>query len=333
MRKIISLSIIAGVVFCFNSVKAQDFHLSQYDAAALNHNPAMTGMFKGDYRFHGHYRTQWSAVATRPFQTGFFSFDSRINDKFSAGAHIANFNAGAGNYNALSFMISGSYLLTLNKAKTHFLSAGLQAGAFQKSLDFSSLYFENQYTQVGGGGFDQALSSNEPMGNQSMINHDANFGLLYFFAKQGARVQPFAGLTAYHLTRPRETFFGQDNILPMRFLFHGGASIGVSEKVELLPKVYYMHQKEANELTFSLMGHFYLSNPDIYLIGGLTYRNQDAAIVEAGAKVKRFIFRMSYDFNVSTLRLSSNGRGGSEFSLSYIFNKQNPNPIPSCPRL
>ena len=57
------------VVFTIHG-KAQDFHLSQYDAAALNANPAMTGVFKGEYRIHAHYRNQWSAFTTKPFTTG-----------------------------------------------------------------------------------------------------------------------------------------------------------------------------------------------------------------------------------------------------------------------
>lgn len=41
--KILVLSITIGLTF---QLSAQDFHLSQYDAAALNTNPALTGMLK-----------------------------------------------------------------------------------------------------------------------------------------------------------------------------------------------------------------------------------------------------------------------------------------------
>jgi hypothetical protein len=37
---------------------AQDGHLSMYDAAPLYLNGSLTGVFEGDYRFHGQYRTQ-----------------------------------------------------------------------------------------------------------------------------------------------------------------------------------------------------------------------------------------------------------------------------------
>lgn len=313
---------------------AQDFHLSQYDAAALNFNPAMTGMFKGDYRIHGHFRTQWSAVVTRPYTTGLLAFDMPLkNRKFAIGAQLANFNAGAGQYNCFSFMASGSYTITLDQSKNHFLRTGISIGLFQKSVNFESLYFESQYVQENGGYFDQALSNNEAVGNSSFLQHDANVGLMYYYGKQGVRVNPFVGVTVFHVSRAKETFFGQDNYIPLRYMAHAGANIKLNKKISLLPKVIYMHQRNANELMGSLMGHFYFEKQDFYLIGGFTYRSKDASIIEAGVKWNGFVLRASYDINASSLTPVSSGRGGTEISLTYIFSKNNPIPVPSCPRL
>lgn len=324
------------VLFCGVKYQAfaQDFHLSQYDAAALNFNPAMTGMFKGDYRIHGHFRTQWSALVTRPFTTGLLAFDMPLkNRKFAIGAQLANFNAGAGQYNCFSFMASGSYTITLDQSKNHFLRTGLSIGFFQKSVSYESLYFESQYVQEDGGYFDSGLSNNENNGNSSFLQHDANVGLMYYYGKQGVRVNPFAGLTVFHVSRPRETFYDQQNYLPLRYMAHAGANIKLTKKVSILPKVIYMHQRNANEIMGSLMGHFYFEKQDFYLIGGFTYRSKDASIVEAGIKWNGFTFRASYDINSSSLTPVTSGRGGTELSLTYIFSKNNPIPVPSCPRL
>ena len=51
MRKLFGL---ASILLMSTVSFGQDFHLSQYDAASLNVNPGMTGVFKGDYRIHGH---------------------------------------------------------------------------------------------------------------------------------------------------------------------------------------------------------------------------------------------------------------------------------------
>lgn len=129
--KLVSLAFIAAV-FCHSKVKAQDFHLSQYDAAALNVNPALTGEFMGEYRLHAHYRNQWRAVATNPFTTGLVSFDMNRNNKWGFGGQIANFRAGVGGYNVFQFMPSAAYKFRLGTSKRHSIKVGAQVGFFSK---------------------------------------------------------------------------------------------------------------------------------------------------------------------------------------------------------
>jgi type IX secretion system PorP/SprF family membrane protein len=322
-----------SALFITATANGQDFHLSQYDAAALNFNPAMTGMFKGKYRFHGHYRSQWQAVATKPFTTGLFAFDTPVNKKLSLGGQVANFRAGAGNFNVFSAFFSAATDLRLDKNNNHHLSIGLQVGAFQKSFDPNRLTFEAQYSPFNGGGFDASISNGESFVRESLIVPDLNAGLLYYYGKQSARINPFIGGSFFHLNQPKESFFSQDNRLPLRWVAHSGVKFNVSEHIQLLGKAMFMGQENARELTYSLHMHYYLSSSDAYLIFGPTIRNKDAAIMEAGVRMSNFIFRMSYDLNTSSLRPTSNGRGGVEMSLTYIINKVDPNPIQSCPRI
>jgi len=326
----LSLSIVLNLL-SYQS-QAQDFHLSQYDAASINFNPAMTGMFKGDWRIHGHYRNQWTAVATKPYTTGLLAFDMPIGD-FAAGIQIANFRAGTGNYNVFSTLFSGAYDFKLNNNNAHHISVGLQAGFFQKSVNFGALTFQNQYTTIGGGGFNQSINSGESFAGNSIVTHDLNIGVLYYYGKESAKIQPFIGGSAFHLTQPEESFFNADNNLPMRWVGNIGAKFNVTEKIQILGKAIYMGQENARELTYTAHLHYYLESNDAFLIFGPTFRNKDAAIIEAGLKMKGFIYRMSYDINTSSLQNVSNGRGGVEFSLTYIMSKYDPNPVPTCPRL
>lgn len=312
----------------------QDFHLSQYDAAALNTNPALTGMFEGKHRIHMHYRTQWSAVASKPFITGLLSYDNRINNNWSFGIQALNYRAGAGAYNAAQVLPSLSYSIPLSKNKFHRLTLGVAAGGFHKTFDQNALTWGSQYEATAQGGqFNTGTSSGETFQNSSVLQADFNAGFLYFFAAPGARVNPFIGGSAFHLSTPEESFLGTGNRLPMRYLGHAGARIGINQRISVIPKVYYQQQEEAIELTFAGMVHYYLKGPDAFLIGGFTYRNQDAAIVEIGGKWASWQARISYDFNVSTLKVASNGRGATELSLTYIIFKTETNPIPTCPRL
>jgi len=338
------LYIVLLLLLGLNVSQAQDFHLSQYDAAALNFNPAMTGMFKGQYRIHGHYRTQWSAIATKPFTTGIISFDMPVK-KIAVGLQIANFRAGTGLYNVFSPMLSLAYDTKLDKNGNHHLSIGLQGGGFQKSLNYNRLTFETQFVNTNGGSFNTDLSNGETFAGNSVLIPDVNAGFVYYYAKDGVRVNPFVGAALFHINQPKESFFGADNRLPMRIVGHAGAKINLTERIQLLAKGLYMTQKEAKEMTFSLHGHFYFKDNDTYIIAGPTvrvansvindvdYKNLDAMIMEVGIKWKKIIYRLSYDINISSLKPTTNGRGGLEMSLTYIPIKYNPNPVKTCPRL
>jgi type IX secretion system PorP/SprF family membrane protein len=329
MKKLFLYIVAAG--FSVNT-HAQDFHLSQYDAAALNVNPGMTGVFKGEYRIHGHYRNQWLAVATKPFTTGLISFDMN-KGKWGFGGQIANFRAGVGGYNVVSVMPSAAYKISFGEQKHHFISVGAQVGFFQKSINSSSLTFANQYVKTNGGEFNTALSTNENFSGNGIFNLDINAGVMYYYADPKSMINPFGGVSVFHINNPQESFLGETNKLPVRPEGILGARVVVTPNISVIPKVFFQYQKEALELTYAAQGQFYLANYDLFLLGGITYRNKDAAIVEFGAKYAKFIGRISYDINTSSLTNVSRGRGGSEFSLTYIFSTPNPNPVPTCPRL
>jgi type IX secretion system PorP/SprF family membrane protein len=313
---------------------AQDFHLSQYDAAALNTNPALTGLFEAKYRLHGHYRTQWSAIAQKPFVTGVFGFDMKLKNKWSFGAQILNYHAGYGAYNAFSFTPSVGYNLPLNKLQTHRLSLGLGATVFHKTFNFDQLTWGAQYQATADGGrFNQAINSGEVINQQSVVNVDANFGFMYFYARKGARYNPFLGATLFHLNQPKESFLGSSNKLQLRTLLHAGMRIGVTERISIIPKVFMQVQEKASELTFSAMGQFYMPKKDLFLLAGATFRDGDASIIDFGAKKGAWSARISYDFNYSILKSASSGRGATELSLTYLIFQTKANPQPTCPRL
>jgi hypothetical protein len=92
-------------------------------------------------------------------------------------------------------------------------------------------------------------------------------------------------------------------------------------------------QDKASEFTVSAMGQFYFPKKDFYLMAGSTLRDKDAAIVDFGAKWGAWTARVSYDFNYSTLKFASSGRGATEMSLTYLIFQTKLNPQPTCPRL
>lgn len=310
----------------------QDFHLSQYDAAPLYLNPAQTGLFNGTYRVCANYRTQWAAIATKPFTTAAISYDQSFQ-KLSAGMQILNYRAGAGDFNAFNALASLAYDLKLGPKKFHHVTLGLQGGMIQKGVNMGKLYFDEQYSNRNGGGFDNTIGHTEVFANTNVFLPDVNAGIIYYYSNDEARINPFIGSSVFHITEPTETFFSSTNKLPRRYVYHSGVKINASSKFQLLVKNIYMRQTNDQELTLSIIGNYYLDGSDTYLIFGPTYRNKDAAIIETGLKLGQFIYRVSYDINTSSLKPHTRGRGGLEFSVNFIGKKPAPAAVNSCPRI
>jgi type IX secretion system PorP/SprF family membrane protein len=330
-KKYYFFSIIVVILFC-STAKGQDFHLSQHDAAPLYLNPALVGQFDGKYRVHGHYRTQWGTLSSKSYKTAAVSFDMPF-EKFAFGAQILNRRAGAGDYNDLGILLNMGYSFTVDQNQKHKISLGVQAGVIQKSVNFDNLYFESQYTTTGGGSFDQSIPNGENVGNTNFWIPDVNAGFVYYYGKNQIRINPFVGFSVFHLTQPKETFYNDENKLPLRYIAHGGAKVNISEKIQLMPKLLYMKQENAQETNYGLMLHYHLKSAGAIILFGPTYRSSDAFIVEGGLKIGSYEAKIGYDFNTSQLNDFSDGKGGFEVSLTYIPKVFKPNPIQNCPRI
>jgi len=332
MTQMKRLIVTACVIISGFTLGAQDYHLTHYDAAKIYLNPAMTGMFDGYYRIHANYRNQWNAVASKPFQTAAIAFDMPVK-RYGWGAQVMNSRAGFGNFNELSLTLSAAYDLQCDKKNIHHVAFGMSVTGVQKSVDMGRLTWNNQYS-MSQNGFDISTPSGE---TSSMMERDYNMminvGALYYYAKEGSRINPFIGVSASNLNQPNESFFGYTSKLPIHYIVHTGARIGITERLVLNPRFLYMKQTNDQEILYGLLANIYLPNQDAYLIAGPTFRSKDAAIFELGLKMGQFTYRISYDVNVSTLKPATNNRGGVEFSLIYIAKRKVPVVAPNCPRL
>ncbi len=314
------------------SIKAQDFHLSMYDAGPLFLNPAMTGLVDANFRIHAQYRNQWRSVAFKPYNTALISLDAP-KGKWGFGGQIMNMRAGVGNYNVLQALFSVSYAVPLDKNKNNNLSFGIQAGAMQKTIEAGLYTFNNQYNTADGGYFDKSLASGETYSRQSFIREQVNAGVLFYNSKQQARLNPFLGYSIFNLTNPKETFYATSNKLPFRHYVHGGVRINVTELFYVLPKVLIMMQKNALEQLYSVdMGYFF-KEQEFYVLAGVNYRSQDAAVFYIGARKNNYIAKIGYDANTSSLKDVSKTRGAFEISFTYMPKKSNKKDIRHCPRL
>ena len=326
------------VFFCcvfIMQLRAQDFHLTQYDAFSLYLNPALTGNYlnehDADYKVSTVYRTQWRPLATKPYATYGVSYDMPYK-RFGLGGYLLDNKSGGPNFNTLNFQLSGSYFITDPKVSPHLLNVGLQTGLFYKTFNMNSILFESQY-DYSTGQLNSGIPSGEAFPRYSRTNFDANTGVFYKYKKADIKYSPFLGFSIFHANMPVETFSSYKSRLPMRFNLQGGCDIKISDELKITPMFLYMNQANAWELNVGGLGYYRISGKEAKevkydLIFGLNYRLKDAVMVQAGVQKDNFVLRMSYDFNTSYLNTYTNGKGGFEITLQ-VYGKKGQSPFKS----
>lgn len=318
-------SISTGLAFSLSVMAQQDNHLSQFNSSPMIVNPAMTGMFKGNYRAQLNYRTQWKSILKNPFINQVASFDMP-RKKIGCGIIIQNNKAGSGNMKATSLALSCAYEVTSDPMEIHHLTTGLQIGFINKSVDVSRLTFDNQYSSASAS-FDQNISSQENFQSTSYFLPDINFGVYYYNTDKENKLNPYLGMSAFHLSVPKESFFGMNSRIPIRFLVHGGTKIKLSETIKIEPSLLYMQQTNVREVNVGILGDCFIIEFNTHLQLGAFYRNKDAFIIQTAMAYKEYTLRMSYDINTSSLSPFTQGKGG--FEISIIYMKENGNYVPS----
>jgi hypothetical protein len=156
---------------------------------------------------------------------------------------------------------------------------------------------------------------------------------MYYYTKQQSIVNPFLGVSGFNLTKPKETFFDQNNHLPLRVNIHTGVRINLDETFYLLPKILIMSQGKAFEQTYAVDAGYYLQQGELFLIGGFVFRAKDASIFSLGVKKLDYTLKLGYDFNTSTLKTATKTRGAFEISFTYLMGREKVKKIKHCPRI
>lgn len=324
-------------LLCISSSSAQDIHFSQFPYSPLNLNPAYTGAFDGDLRFTSLFRNQWKSV-TVPYKTFSGSFDMAIDilnsfsDRLSAGVVINSDKSGDGNFGTLQTSLSIAYTKSLNSDSTSFATGGIQFGGVQRSIDFSQLYFDNQYN---GDVFIPSASNGENFSDSKFIYFDLSAGLSYHYIP-AENFDIGAGVSLQHINQPMQSFYDNKNVdLFQKLSIDINSKVKVHEQVDLLPAVLFMNQGEFRELTLGSNVRFRFKQNKgkaFALYAGIFARTKDALIPTIGLDYNYLHAGVSYDINTSDLDRASDGKGGFEFSLVYIIKKVKPLiKHPPCP--
>ena len=314
-QKIIALSIVLTGVF---TVKAQDFHISQYDNSLQQVNPAYTGYgIDKDYRVNINQRSQWGQITSKPYRSFLFSYDQKIDKQFSVGGFFISNNAGDQNINSFNAMLSGAYSIIQSPISKHKLRAGLQLGVFNRNVHSGEFIYDSQYNGSTGA-FDASIDSREVFQQSSFTRFDAALGMFYDYVDEDIMFNPFGGFSLLHIGVPNESLSSDKYVLPLHWVLHAGTNIKIDEEWSVKPNILYMHQRKAYDFNMGALGQYKINSTDYAILAGVNYRWLDAVIAHVGFKYKSNVLRVSYDFNTSYLKNYTSGRGGLEFSLVFV---------------
>ncbi|MEM9921736.1 MAG: PorP/SprF family type IX secretion system membrane protein [Bacteroidota bacterium] len=324
------------------TLQAQDSRFSQFYAAPMHLNPAMTGVFEGSWRVNVNYRDQWSSVlADHPFRTYAFGVDMRFRaveeDYFALGiSGLRDDNSGDARFSQQRGHLNFSYLKKMGGGRyssaDQYVIVGGQLGAGQNRLNASGLWFSEQ--------FNSQIGSPDPNANsgetgikgdrlQSDLFIDFNAGLMWY-ALFDDNLSLYAGGALYHLNDPDISLLegGTENLY-RRWLMHLGGEIPFTDELSLLPAASFMGQGPSRSTTFG--ANIRYSNHDWYelairagawmhlskrLDNGIDLAT-DALTIAAILEMERWNLGISYDINTSNLTAATNARGAFELSLIY----------------
>ncbi|MGB0862045.1 MAG: PorP/SprF family type IX secretion system membrane protein [Saprospiraceae bacterium] len=335
-----TLLLILTIIATVNTVKAQDFHYTQFDMSPLTLNPALTGAFEGTFRVGGIYRDQWESVlGSNSFRTPSIYIDAPIIRGFSkkhwvgVGVSFLNDQVGAYKYQNTLGGLSLAYHIGIGEKTT--ISLGGQYSQVQRRFDRSALQLAGDYDWVTdsfapGGASEGSLQSNVNFG-------DIGAGLSFSTAAgTNDKVRIKAGVGAAHLNAPVPGMntATEAEALPIRITGHANVDIDLTERWVLSPGVMYQTMAGAQEINAVAMIGYRLKDNFLLQYGqGLRFGDATNAII--AVQYNRLRAGISYDINISSLNNITSSQGGFELGVSYIahiFTEPKSKPVIFCPR-
>ncbi len=320
-------------------VNAQDPSFSQFFSSPLNINPALTANINSDWRLISNYRDQWIGPAS-PYVTGTVSYDSKIFQNKIPNVENEGNIMGLGGMlmfdRAMSGVVKSTYAslnlsynikITETDAYTERIAVGFGAIYGSRNMDFSRLDFEEQFTGFG-------FNRNLPTGENALYNLkpyvSASAGITYSALTEKSNFD--AGVSAFHLNKPRQTFLKDDNeFLAMRKVAHINFETFVSDLVVFNSNAIYQFQREANYFSVgAAMGYYVGSGAETMLTAGLWYWSKNAVIPYAGFVYKDLQVGLSYD--ITTSKLNQAPRRPNSWEVSFILRgTKKPSGVIPCP--
>jgi type IX secretion system PorP/SprF family membrane protein len=294
--------------FAALSGQAQDPNFTQFYANPLYLNPALAGN-KICPRVNVSYRMQWPGIYGTYSTVGVSVDKLAYKVKGGVGLMVMNDRAAKGTLNTTG--IGLIYAPTVRLRKNLTATAAIQAGYWQKAVNWSKLHFGDEIDASRGFIWD----TQEVQGKSSVGNFDLAAGVLL------SSKHFFAGAAVHHILEQNESLLEGTSPLPRKYTFHAGANIPLNkgsrdEEASLSPNILFQKQGNFTQLNLGL----YAKKGSI--VGGLWYRGNDSFIILIGMEANAL--RLGYSYDVTISKLTNATAGAHEVTLGYQFSCKAP---------
>lgn len=321
-------------------VSAQDVLFTQNLTVAPDLNPALTGKYNGTYRASIAYRNQWLNVLDQGYESFKGALDLRFNflnsdrDRLGFGVVFFADKSGETRVNQYEFAFQGAIHKSLGYKDHSLLSLGFNIGPSQRNLDYSKLFFADQFSA----GSNSFTNPTQELFPENTITY-ASLGLGIDYEYSSDDWQGGIGLSAQNLTPPNISQFnaiGSEDQQLKEGTYNLSTSLRpyiwtrlplLSEQLYITPRITGYLQDDiklaqlgatlstvsANEKNslylgvFTKMGTAVEDNFLLYegsLMFGITRSNLNLGF--------------SYDINIPSVQYFSQRQGTFEFTMSYI---------------
>lgn len=329
------------------TLTAQDIHFSQFGNSPLNLSPGLAGVFGGDMRFVGNYRSQYHSVPV-PYTTFSGSVENKIYwskgkyNRYLTGSLMLNYDR-QGSLHLTSIQIGIPISVTLPLAKNKFLTAGVTPAFGQRAFDTNRLTFDAQWVDCI---FDPNADTREDQLFQStnLKYFDLSAGLNLRLQSPLKRSRLDVGGGLHHINRPNHDFWSSSLTDPGNVKLYSKLSIyalglvQLSSSFDLVGQGLYQKQGGYTEIVYGGGLRLHLNQKpyhELALQVGADFRHryQDALIPHVEVLWRTWTLGFTYDANVwSDVNVLTNRRGGPEVSLIYRLYRVKPLPVfKTCP--
>lgn len=319
-----NFKIIIVAIFFFNlSLKAQDINFSQFYEMPLLRNPALAGLYKGDFRATAAFRNQWSSVTT-PYVSQALGLEAKFsafgnsNNYLAFGVQITNDLAGDSRLGKTQVLPVFTFHKSLSDDKDTYLSLGFMGGPVQQRFDPTKLTFDDQFVN---GSYSSTNPTQQTFSNTNVTYIDGSVGMS-FSSTFGYDVKYYVGGAYFHFNQPKVAFDkARDIRLNKKVMINAGLSVPTSDYDRIIIYGDYFDQGGNSQMQGGFMYQHFLVQEDedetVSLSGGSFLRWNDAVVPVLKLEYFHLGVGLTYDVNISKLKAASQSRGGYEITLSY----------------